>query len=104
MERKCFVCRGFGNITCHCRNVGSRQEERPIQRSLNKFEVLKSRVINISQGSEEKISKDRKMILREKRLKEGKKEKKEKTVEVRKAEEKNIKRDNSKDRAEVGGE
>ena len=88
MERKCFVCRGFGNITCHCRNVGSRQEERPIQRSLNKFEVLRSRVINISEGSKEKISKDRKMILREKRLKKGKKEKKEETVEVRKAEEK----------------
>ena len=88
MERKCFVCRGFGHITCHCRNVGSRQEERPIQRSLNKFEVLRSRVINISEGSKEKISKDRKMILREKRLKKGKKEKKEEIVEVRKAEEK----------------
>ena len=88
MERKCFVCRGFGHITYHCRNVGSRQEERPIQRSLNKFEVLRSRVINISEGSKEKISKDRKMILREKRLKKGKKEKKEEIVEVRKAEEK----------------
>ena len=86
MERKCFVCGGFGHITCHCRNVESRQEERPIQKSLNKFEVLRSRVINIREGSEEKISKDRKIILREKRLKEEKKEKKEKTVEVRKAE------------------
>jgi len=42
----------------------------------NKFEVLKSRVINIGEGSRRKIGKYRKTILREKRLK------KEKLVEV----------------------
>jgi len=49
--------------------------------------------MNIGEESEEKISKDRKIILREKRLKEGKKEKKEKTVEVRKVEEGKILRE-----------
>jgi len=49
--------------------------------------------MNIGEESKEKISKDRKIILREKRLKEGKKEKKEKTVEVRKVEEGKILRE-----------
>jgi len=40
---------------------------------LNKFEVLKSRVMNVKEGSGKEIKKDRKMILRQKRLKEGKK-------------------------------
>ena len=85
-ERKCFVCGGFGHITHHCRNMENRQEKRPIQRSLNKFEVLKSRVINIGEGSVREIRKDKKIILGEKRLKKRKKKKKEKTVEVRKVE------------------
>jgi len=46
----------------------------------NKFEMLKSRVMNISEGDEREISKDRKMILREEKLK------KEKSVEVQKTE------------------
>jgi len=29
MERKCFVCGGFGYIICNCRNVENRQIERP---------------------------------------------------------------------------
>jgi len=49
--------------------------------------------MNIGEESKEKISKDRKIILREKKLKEGKKEKKEKTVEVRKVEEGKILRE-----------
>jgi len=93
MERKCFVCGGFGHITHHCRNVESRQEERPTQRFLNKFEVPRNRVINIKEESGEEIRKDRKMILKEKILKEGKKEKKEKTVEVRKIKERKILRE-----------
>jgi len=64
----------------------NRQEKRPTQRSLNKFEVLKSRVINIGEGSVREIRKDKNMILGEKRLKKRKKKKKEKTVEVRKVE------------------
>ena len=73
MERKCFFCEGFGYITCNCRNRG---EGRLILMPSNKFEVLKSRVMNIGEGSGREIGKDRKTILREKRLK------KEKLVEV----------------------
>ena len=76
MERKCFVCGGFEYITCHCKNVEKRQEEESTQRSLNKFEALKSKVTNIEEGSRREISKDRKMILREEMLK------KEKLMEV----------------------
>jgi len=41
-ERKYFVCEGFGYITCYYRNMG---EEGPTQVPLNKFEVLKDRVM-----------------------------------------------------------
>ena len=44
----------------------------------NRFEVLRSRVINIGEGSRREKKKDRKMILREKRAK------KEKLVEIQK--------------------
>jgi len=54
----------------------NRQEEKPIQRFLNKFEVLKSRVMNIEKESRREIRKDRKTILRKERLKERKKKKK----------------------------
>jgi len=64
----------------------NKQEERPEQRFLNKFEVLKSRVMNIGEESGGKRKKDRKTVLREERLKEGKKEKRKKIVEVRKVE------------------
>jgi len=36
----------------------NRQEEKPIQRFLNKFEVLKSRVMNIEKESRREIRKD----------------------------------------------
>ena len=68
-EKKCFVCGEFGHIVHHCRNMASRQEEKLIQRSLNKFEVLKSKVMNIGEDSGREIRKDRKTILREERLK-----------------------------------
>jgi len=47
----------------------------------NKFEVLTSRVMNVGILSGSKVRKKRKMILREEKLKE---EKKEKSVEVKK--------------------
>jgi len=68
MERKCFVCEGFGYITCNCRNRG---EGRLILMPSNKFEVLKSRVMNIGEESGREIGKDRKTILREKKIEEG---------------------------------
>jgi len=49
--------------------MASRQEEKLIQRSLNKFEVLKSKVMNIGEDSGREIRKDGKTILREERLK-----------------------------------
>jgi len=52
------------------------QEKGPTQRSLNKFEVLKDKIMNIGKCSEKKIKKDKKTILREERAK------KEKSVKV----------------------
>jgi len=49
-----------------------RQKERLIQRFLNKFEVLKSRVMNVGEGSKREIRKNKKMILKEERLKKEK--------------------------------
>jgi len=67
-EKKCFVCGGFGHIACHCRNVG---EERPAQVPLNKFEVLKDRVMQRGEGGRGEVRKDRKEILKEERAKRG---------------------------------
>jgi len=67
-ERKCFGCRGFGHVACHCRNMG---EEEPIQVSSNIFEVLKVRVMQKREGNGKEVVKDRKEILREERMKRG---------------------------------
>jgi len=67
-KRKCFVCRGFGYITCYCRNVG---EEGLAQVFLNKFEVLKDRVMQKGEEREREAVKDRREILREERAKRG---------------------------------
>ena len=72
MKIKCFVCRGFGYTIHHCKNMEKRQEERLIQRFLNKFEVLKSKVMNIGEDSKREIRKDKKMILKEEILKKEK--------------------------------
>jgi len=72
MERKYFVCRGFGHIACNCRNVENRREERSTLIPSNRFEVLKSRVMSMGGGSGEEISKDRKTILRKKKNKQTK--------------------------------
>jgi len=47
MERKYFVCESFGYINCNCKNMENRGEERSTSMLSNKFEVLKSRVINM---------------------------------------------------------
>jgi len=67
-ERKCFGCGGFGHIAHHCRNM---EEEGSVQMSLNKFEVLRSRVMQRGEGGRGEVRKDRKEILREKRVKRG---------------------------------
>jgi len=67
-ERKCFICRGFGHIACHCRNM---EEEGSIQMPLNRFEVLRSRVMQRGEGSGKEAAKDRREILREEKAKRG---------------------------------
>jgi len=67
-DRKCFVCRGFGHIAHHCRNM---EEKGPAQVLLNKFEVLKDRVMQRGEGGGNEAGKDRKEILREERAKRG---------------------------------
>ena len=67
-ERKCFGCRSFGHVACHCRNVG---EEEPTLVLSNKFEVLKDRVMQREEGSSKEIVKERKEILREEKVKRG---------------------------------
>ena len=62
-ERKCFACGSFGHIAYHYKNM---KKEKPVQMLSNRFEVLRSRVM---QKGEESGSEDRKMILREKKAK-----------------------------------
>jgi len=67
-ERKCFVCGGFRHITHYCRNV---REKGLVQVSLNKFEILKDRVMQKGEGRRREAVKDRREILREKRARRG---------------------------------
>ena len=85
-ERKCFECGVFGHIASNCRNVG---KEEPVLVFLNRFEVLKARVMQKGEGSGKEMAKDRREILREEKAKRGvevrqtkveRKEKKEKTL------------------------
>ena len=65
-ERKCFGCREFGHITHHCK---VEREEGPAQVSLNRFEVLRDRVMQREEGSRKEVVKDRREILREEKAK-----------------------------------
>ena len=78
IEKKYFICKGFRNIAYNYRNEKSRREKGSTLMPSNRFEVLRSRVTNIGEGSRREIKNDRKMILREER------EKKEKLVEIQK--------------------
>lgn len=70
MERKCFCCRDFRHIVHNCKNMENKQKERSSQRSLNKFKVLTSKVMNLGIPSGVKERKNRKSILRKEKLKE----------------------------------
>jgi len=91
-ERRCFVCGIFGHMAYYCRN--RREDKGPVQGPLNKFEVLKDRVMQRGEGSGREVVKDRKEILKEERAKREKTkkekriEKKEKTREVEEKDEK----------------
>ena len=65
-KRKCFGCRKFGYIVCHCRDI---EKEGSVQMLSNKFKVLRSRAMQRREESERKVGKDRKKILKEERLK-----------------------------------
>ena len=65
-KRKCFVCGEFGHITYNCINRGV---EGPTQVPSNKFDMLKSRIMQRGEGSGIKAVKMRKEILREERAK-----------------------------------
>ena len=67
-EGKCFECGEFGHMASYYRNVG---EEEPTQVHLNKFEVLKDRVMQKGERGGGELRKDRKEILKEKRAKRG---------------------------------
>ena len=66
-ERRCFVCNIFRHMAQYCRNRG--EKEGPAQVSSNKFEVLKSRVIQKREGSRREVIKDKREILREEKAK-----------------------------------
>ena len=72
IKRKYFVCRGFEHIAYNCRNMENRREERSTLTSSNRFEVLKSRVMSMGEGSRKEIRKDRKTILRKEKTKKEK--------------------------------
>ena len=71
-ERRCFVCGIFGYMACYCRNRGE-EKKGSTQMPLNKFEVLRDRVMQRGEGSGREIGKNRREILREEREKKGKK-------------------------------
>ena len=77
-ERRCFVCNRFGHMAWYCRNRG--EKEGPAQVPLNKFEVLKDRVMQRGEGSGKEVGKNRREILREERKKNIREKKK---VQVR---------------------
>jgi len=70
MKRKCFVCEDFGYIAYNCRNMKSEKEKESTPMPSNKFEVLRSRVMNVGISSEIKEEKDKRTILRKERQKE----------------------------------
>jgi len=67
-ERRCFVCRIFGHMAHYYRNRGE-EKKGSTQMPLNKFEILKDRVMQRGEGSGKEVVKERREILREERKK-----------------------------------
>jgi len=106
-ERRCFVCGIFGHMARYCRNRG--EEKRGSSMPQNKFEVLRDRVMQKGEGSGREIGKDQRVILREKREKKTKIQKKdlEKKEKMREVEKKNEKMEEEREvemRGFSGGE
>ena len=70
-ERRCFVCGIFRHMAHYYRNRGE-EDKGSTQMLLNRFEVLRDRVIQRGEGSGKEIGKDRREILREKRRRKSK--------------------------------
>jgi len=86
-ERRCFVCGIFRHMAHYCRN---RREEGLAQVPSNKFEVLKSRVMQKGERSGKEVVKNRREILKEERVKKRK-------IKVEKKDKKDKKEDNKKE-------
>ena len=56
-ERKWLDFRGFRHIAYHCRNM---EEEGSVQMPSNRFEVLRSRVMQRGEGTGSEVGKNRK--------------------------------------------
>ena len=68
-EKECFGCGGWGHIVRSCR-IKEQREVATLQSS-NKFEVLRSRVMDVGVLSRREVKKDRRMTLRKERSKKG---------------------------------
>ena len=66
-ERRCFICGIFEHMARYCGNRG--EKEGPAQVPLNRFEVLRDRMMQRGEGSGKEVEKDRREILREERTK-----------------------------------
>jgi len=86
-ERRCFVCGIFGHIARYCRNRGE-EDKGSTQMPLNKFEVLRDRVMQRGKGSGREILKEE----REKKTKKEKKEKRKTKVQKKDLEKKGKKK------------
>ena len=73
-ERRWFVCGIFGHMARYCRNREGKKGS--TQMPLNKFEILRDRVMQRGKGSGKEIGKDRREILKEERKKKTKVQKK----------------------------
>jgi len=69
-ERRCFVCGIFEHMAHYCRNRG--EDKRLVWVPLNRFEVLRDRVMQRGEGSGKEVGKDRREILKEEKAKKEK--------------------------------
>jgi len=66
-KRRCFFCNIFGHMAHYYRNKGEKGGSAQVP--LNRFEVLRDRMMQRGEGSGKEIGRDRRKILREERMK-----------------------------------